>query len=168
MTRAPDPAADELIAAVRPLVDQIGGQLIDPAEVADGDVALSFRGDVFTVVRLAPRPAEGGTGNGTGVSTDISTGISSGISTGTAVDVRGERGDAEPRPDEGGLAGILADVQREFAEPLHELPRPDKQRAVRLLEEAGAFSYRKSVESVASALGVSRFTVYNYLNRDRS
>lgn len=160
MTRAPDPAADELIAAVRPLVDQIGGQLIDPAEVADGDVALSFRGDVFTVVRLAPRPAEGGTGNGTGVST--------GTSTGTAVDVRGERGDAEPRPDEGGLAGILADVQREFAEPLHELPRPDKQRAVRLLEEAGAFSYRKSVESVATALGVSRFTVYNYLNRDRS
>lgn len=164
MTRAPDPAADELIAAVRPLVDQIGGQLIDPAEVADGDVALSFRGDVFTVVRLAARPAEGGTGNGTGVST----GISTGISTGTAVDVRGERGDAEPRPDEGGLAGILADVQREFAEPLHELPRPDKQRAVRLLEEAGAFSYRKSVESVATALGVSRFTVYNYLNRDRS
>lgn len=151
MTRAPDPAADELIAAVRPLVDQIGGQLIDPAEVADGDVALSFRGDVFTVVRLAPRPTD----------------PAAGASTGTDAD-RGERGDAEPRPDEGGLAGILADVQREFAEPLHELPRPDKQRAVRLLEEAGAFSYRKSVESVATALGVSRFTVYNYLNRDRS
>ena len=146
MTRAPDPAADELIAAVRPLVDRIGGRLIDPAEVADGDVALSFRGDVFTAVRLAgagPGPAP-------------------------AADTRSDQAKGEARPDEGGLAGILADVQREFAAPLHDLPRPDKQRAVRLLEEAGAFSYRKSVESVASALGVSRFTVYNYLNRDRT
>ncbi|HEY5784018.1 MAG TPA: helix-turn-helix domain-containing protein [Microlunatus sp.] len=75
--------------------------------------------------------------------------------------------DEEARPDEGGLTGILADVQREFDAPLTELARPEKQRAVRLLEEAGAFSYRKSVESVAAALGVSRFTVYNYLNRDR-
>lgn len=74
---------------------------------------------------------------------------------------------AEPRTDEGGLTGILADVQREFDGPLDQLPRPEKQRAVRLLEEAGAFSYRKAVETVASALGVSRFTVYNYLNRDR-
>ncbi len=154
MTRTPDPAADELIAAVRPLVDRIGGRLIDPAEVTDGDVALSFRGDVFTAVRLAARPGEPAGG-------------SSG-STDTVADTRGERGDGEPRADEGGLTGILADVQREFAEPLHDLPRPEKQRAVRLLEEAGAFSYRKSVETVASALGVSRFTVYNYLNRERS
>ena len=51
--------------------------------------------------------------------------------------------------------------------PFDELPRAEKQRAVRLLEEAGAFSYRKSVETVAPPLGVSRFTVYNYLNRDR-
>ena len=37
-----------------------------------------------------------------------------------------------------------------------------------MLEEGGAFSYRKSVEAVAAALGISRFTVYNYLNRDRA
>jgi len=77
--------------------------------------------------------------------------------------------DEERAPaDEGGLTGVLADVEREFDTPLAELPRSDKQRAVRLLEEAGAFSYRKSVETVAAALGVSRFTVYNYLNRDRA
>lgn len=125
-----DPAAGELIEAVRPLVDRIGGRLIDPADVTDDDVPLSWRGQVVAAVRLTQ--------------------------------------DLDPRPDEGGLTGILADVQREFTDPLHELSRPDKQRAVRLLEEAGAFSYRKSVETVASALGVSRFTVYNYLNRDRS
>ena len=42
----------------------------------------------------------------------------------------------------------------------------DKQRAVRLLDERGAFTLRKAVEDVADALGVSRFTVYNYLNSD--
>ena len=46
-------------------------------------------------------------------------------------------------------------------------PEKQKQRAVRLLEERGAFSYRKSAEVVAEALGVTRFTVYNYLNRIR-
>lgn len=132
---ARDPAADELIEAIRPLLDRIDGRLIDVADVTDGDVPLRWRGDVVAGVRLA--------------SADADT-------------------DGDGRSDEGGLTGILADVQREFAEPLHELPRPDKQRAVRLLEEAGAFSYRKSVETVASALGVSRFTVYNYLNRERS
>ena len=66
-----------------------------------------------------------------------------------------------------GLTGILAEIQREFSVQLVALPRSEKQRAVRLLEEAGAFSYRKSVETIAAALGVSRFTVYNYLNRDR-
>ena len=135
---ARDPAASELIEAVRPLIDRIGGRLVDPAEATGDDVELAWRGAVVAAVRLAPA------GNG-----DPETGV-------------------DAKPDEGGLTGILADVQRVFPEPLHELPRPDKQRAVRLLEEAGAFSYRKSVETVASALGVSRFTVYNYLNRDRA
>ena len=46
--------------------------------------------------------------------------------------------------------------------------RQEKQRAVRLLEERGAFNYRKSAETVAEALGVTRFTIYNYLNRIRA
>ncbi|MGH3425587.1 MAG: helix-turn-helix domain-containing protein, partial [Nocardioidaceae bacterium] len=29
------------------------------------------------------------------------------------------------------------------------------------------FTHRRSAETVAEALGVSRFTVYNYLNRRR-
>lgn len=70
--------------------------------------------------------------------------------------------------DIGGLAEILDDVRTEFGGPLAELSRADKQRAVRRLEEAGAFAYRRSVETVAAALGVSRFTVYNYLNRERT
>ncbi|GAB4585479.1 helix-turn-helix domain-containing protein [Nocardia sp. IFM 10818] len=69
---------------------------------------------------------------------------------------------------ESGIARLLNEVATEFGVPLAELPRAEKQRAVRLLEERGAFSYRKSAETVAEALGVTRFTVYNYLNRTRA
>jgi uncharacterized protein YqgV (UPF0045/DUF77 family) len=64
------------------------------------------------------------------------------------------------------LARLIADVERELGAGLAELDRPGKQRAVRLLRERGAFGLRKSVSSVADALGVTRFTVYNYLNRE--
>ncbi len=68
----------------------------------------------------------------------------------------------------GDLSRLLSDVADELGGSLDDLPRAQKQRAVRLLEERGAFTYRKSAEEVASALGVSRFTVYNYLNRSRA
>ena len=64
-----------------------------------------------------------------------------------------------------GLARLIADVERELGGPLAEQPRAGKQLAVRLLEERGAFEMRRSAETVAEALGVTRFTVYNYLNR---
>jgi predicted transcriptional regulator YheO len=64
------------------------------------------------------------------------------------------------------LARLIADVERELGAELGALDRPGKQRAVRLLRERGAFGLRKSVSSVADALGVTRFTVYNYLNRE--
>ncbi len=57
-------------------------------------------------------------------------------------------------------------MTRQFdGRPLTELDRWEKQRVVALLEERGAFTVRHGVETVATALGVSRFTVYNYLNR---
>ncbi|QKW22761.1 helix-turn-helix domain-containing protein [Kitasatospora sp. NA04385] len=64
------------------------------------------------------------------------------------------------------LDRLLAEMARQFdGRPLAELDRAEKQRVVALLEERGAFTVRHGVETVASALGVSRFTVYNYLNR---
>jgi uncharacterized protein YqgV (UPF0045/DUF77 family) len=66
------------------------------------------------------------------------------------------------------LDQLVRQVEHELGSPLAELDRPGKQRAVRLLEERGAFQLRKSVAAVAEALGVTRFTVYNYLNRDTS
>lgn len=76
-------------------------------------------------------------------------------------------GQAPPPVPAAGLGGLLAQVAAELGGDLRDLPRADKQRAVRLLEERGAFDYRKSPEIVAEALGVTRFTVYNYLNRER-
>jgi hypothetical protein len=64
------------------------------------------------------------------------------------------------------LDRLLAEMARQYdGRPLAELDRAEKQRVVALLEERGAFTVRHGVETVASALGVSRFTVYNYLNR---
>jgi len=76
-------------------------------------------------------------------------------------------GHTPPAPPATGLEGLLAQVAVELGGDLRGLSRADKQRAVRLLEERGAFDYRKSPEIVAEALGVTRFTVYNYLNRER-
>jgi uncharacterized protein YqgV (UPF0045/DUF77 family) len=66
-----------------------------------------------------------------------------------------------------GLSRLIADVERELGGALASLPRAEKQHAVRLLEERGAFEMRRSAETVAEALGLTRFTVYNYLNRIR-
>ncbi|MFJ9629862.1 helix-turn-helix domain-containing protein [Streptomyces sp. NPDC091280] len=65
------------------------------------------------------------------------------------------------------LDHILAAMERKKGKPLADLDRKAKQEVVRTLEARGAFSVRHGVETVASALGVSRFTVYNYLNREK-
>lgn len=65
------------------------------------------------------------------------------------------------------LDHILAALERKQGKPLADLDRKSKQEVVRVLEARGAFSVRHGVETVASALGVSRFTVYNYLNREK-
>jgi hypothetical protein len=66
------------------------------------------------------------------------------------------------------LGHLLAGLERRHGIPLSKLDRKSKQSVVRLLEARGAFSVRHGVETVASALGVSRFTVYNYLNREHA
>lgn len=67
-------------------------------------------------------------------------------------------------PLHGALDRLIDGVEAELGGPLPSLSREDKQRAVRLLDERGAFILRRAVEDVADAMGVSRITVYNYLN----
>jgi hypothetical protein len=67
-------------------------------------------------------------------------------------------------PLHGALDRLIEGVERDLGGRLPELSREDKQRAVRMLDERGAFILRRAVEDVADAMGVSRITVYNYLN----
>ncbi|MEU1054375.1 helix-turn-helix domain-containing protein [Streptomyces sp. NPDC005876] len=116
-------SAESFIAAVKPLVDAIGGELVPPDEAGQDDVVLSWAGAEAVAVRL-PQLADS-------------------------------------------LDHILAALERRQGRPLADLDRKAKQEVVRMLEARGAFSVRHGVETVASALGVSRFTVYNYLNREK-
>jgi hypothetical protein len=73
-------------------------------------------------------------------------------------------GGFRPASLDGALERLIASVERDLGRPADELDREQKQQFVRRLDELGAFTLRRSVEDVAEVLGVSRFTVYNYLN----
>ncbi|MGW6296481.1 helix-turn-helix domain-containing protein [Streptomyces sp. NPDC055058] len=118
-----DAGEEPFIAAVKPLVDAIGAELLPPDEAGPDDVVLAWQGADAVAVRL-PQLADS-------------------------------------------LDHILAALERRRGRPLAELDRKAKQEIVRGLEARGAFAVRHGVETVASALGVSRFTVYNYLNREK-
>lgn len=61
---------------------------------------------------------------------------------------------------------IVADAVAEVGRPIVAMGREDRVRVVNLMRERGLFMIRGSVERVARVLGVSRYTVYNYLERD--
>ena len=48
--------------------------------------------------------------------------------------------------------------------PISSMRKPERLALVRLLWEKGAFRMRRSVPYVAGRMGVSKFTIYNYLN----
>jgi hypothetical protein len=65
------------------------------------------------------------------------------------------------------LDELIRQGEAQIGKRLPEMSRREKQQLVRLLHERGAFNLRKAVEHVAELLGVSRFTVYNYLAAKR-
>jgi hypothetical protein len=65
------------------------------------------------------------------------------------------------------LDRLVATVERELENELAALDRVQKQVAIRRLDELGAFQLRKSIDEVADLMGVSRITIYNYLNTIR-
>lgn len=60
---------------------------------------------------------------------------------------------------------LIDEAESELGLPASELSRSQKQQVVKDLDERGAFLIKKSVEQVAARLGVSRFTIYNYLDQ---
>lgn len=67
----------------------------------------------------------------------------------------------------GALDRLVGIVEREAGYGLDEMNRSQKQSAVRRLDELGAFLLRGAVEDIAQLMGVSRVTLYSYLNAIR-
>ncbi len=67
----------------------------------------------------------------------------------------------------GALDRLVRLVEREAGRGLEEMDRAQKQLAVRRLDELGAFLLRGAVEDIAQLMGVSRVTLYSYLNAIR-
>jgi len=66
------------------------------------------------------------------------------------------------------LGNLVFRIEEELGGSLPDLDRTSKQVAVRLLDERGAFLLRRSIEDIADMMGVSRITIYNYLNAIRT
>ncbi len=68
----------------------------------------------------------------------------------------------------GSLQNALIDMvraaERDTGTAANEWDRAQKQAVVRTLHERGAFLLRGSVDDIAEIMGVSRITIYNYLN----
>jgi uncharacterized protein YqgV (UPF0045/DUF77 family) len=65
------------------------------------------------------------------------------------------------------LPAMIGEVEASLGAKLGAMSRTDKQRAARLLAERGVFQLRNAVDDVADAMGVSRATIYNYLQAAR-
>ncbi len=65
------------------------------------------------------------------------------------------------------LDRLIDAAEEQMSAPLGELDRAERLNAIRLLDQRGAFNVRRSIDEVANAMGVSRITVYNYLNEVR-
>lgn len=59
---------------------------------------------------------------------------------------------------------MMKDAVNNTGKKLEELNKEDKIEVVAYLDKKGAFLIKKSVERLADFLGISRFTIYNYLN----
>lgn len=70
------------------------------------------------------------------------------------------------RPSElhGALERYVGSIENEVGTRMIDMSRADKQAAVRRLDEQGAFLLRGAVEDVAASMGVSKVTLYSYLN----
>ena len=63
-----------------------------------------------------------------------------------------------------GIREVFQQCADRIGKPLREMSKADRLRLVELLSQHDAFSYRRAVPYVAGQLGVSRYTVYKYLD----
>ena len=63
-----------------------------------------------------------------------------------------------------GIGELFDTAILRVGKPIREMNKGDRLRVVELLKNMDAFSYRRAVPFVATHLGVSRYTVYKYLD----
>jgi len=66
------------------------------------------------------------------------------------------------------LSQLIEDAIRSTGKTASEFSRDDKIAVISYLDARGAFLIRYSMEKVASLLGISKFSIYNYLNDMRA
>lgn len=65
------------------------------------------------------------------------------------------------------LENILYESEQEIGKPVAGMNRAEKITLVRRMDERGVFQIKKAAPLIARRLGVTRYTVYNYLNETR-
>jgi predicted transcriptional regulator YheO len=65
------------------------------------------------------------------------------------------------------LETMLQDTVEFIGKPTAQMSKADRLRVVQILDEAGAFEFRKAIPTGAGYLGVTRFTIHNYINELR-
>lgn len=62
------------------------------------------------------------------------------------------------------MLDIISSAVRRYGKPVQKMNKEEKTSAVEMMLERGLFMVRGGVERAAAALGVTRFTIYNYLD----
>jgi predicted transcriptional regulator YheO len=66
------------------------------------------------------------------------------------------------------LDSLLIEAQEAIGKPPAQMNKEDKIKLIQLLDQKGAFLIKKSGERICSHLGISKFTLYNYLEESKS
>ena len=68
------------------------------------------------------------------------------------------------KPRDAGISDLFDGALLRVGKPAREMNKADRLRVIEYLKNMDAFSYRRAVPYVASHLGVSRYTIYKYLD----
>lgn len=66
------------------------------------------------------------------------------------------------------LLNLIDNAKKQIDKPVKYMTKEDKLQIIKFLDDRGAFTITKSVETTAEELNVSKFTIYNYLKEIKS
>jgi len=80
------------------------------------------------------------------------------------IDITTELNEAISGNEDNGLIGIFDCCLEAIGKPANKLNRLERLKLIAMLMEENAFSFQRSVPYIGERLGISRNTVYNYIN----